>query len=364
MKNENNKLRVGILGATGAVGQNYIRLLKNHPYFDVTCLFASKNSESYESALKERGWFMESDIPDYLKDMSVFEAINVDYAKNKCDFVFSALDSKPAKEIEAVYAKEGINVVSNASSYRLDSLVPMIIPEINPGHVDIIPMQKEKKDWNGFICVKPNCSLQSYMAPVYALMNAGYKIDKIIVSTEQAASGAGRPGVSSMDLIDNIVPYIGGEDEKTEKEPLKILGRIGSDGIENYAGLNISATCTRVPVRDGHTAIVNFSFQDSKILSVEEIIAIWENFRAEPQNLDLPFAPKQPIIYRNEVNRPQPILDRNTDKGMAVTVGRLRPCNVFDYKFVCLSHNTIRGAAGGAILTAELLYKKGYLGKR
>jgi aspartate-semialdehyde dehydrogenase len=237
----------------------------------------------------------------------------------------------------------------------------MIIGEINHEHANIIPIQQKNKGFtDGFIVVKPNCSLQSYLTPVYALEKAGFIISKIVLTTLQAVSGAGHPGVASLDIIDNIVPYIEGEEEKTETEPLKILGRIGKTGIENRNDINISATCTRVPVSDGHTASVNIKFKEN-VPSKEEIIKIWSLFKSVPQELELPFAPSQPIIYLNNIDRPQPKIDRDNDKGMAVTIGRLREDTVFDYKFVSLSHNTVRGAAGGAILNAELLVVKGYI---
>ncbi|MCK4429603.1 MAG: aspartate-semialdehyde dehydrogenase, partial [Candidatus Aenigmarchaeota archaeon] len=340
------KFKVGVLAATGAVGQNYVNLLENHPWFEITFLAASKDSESYGEAVSKRGWFVSSDIPENVKNMKVYDARNIEKAAELCDFVFSALGSDVAKELEPLYASE-LPVVSNSSAYRRDELVPMLIPEINADHAKIIPAQKKAKCFkNGFIAVKPNCSLQSYMKPIYALIKEGYQIDKMIVTTLQASSGAGRPGVPSLDLIDNIIPYIQGEESKSENEPYKILGQATEHGIKNYEGIKISANCARVPVRDGHTATVNFSFKDKKP-SIEEIIKIWENFKGKPQEYNLPFAPKQPIVYRREENRPQPVLDREAGKGMAISVGRLRECEVFDYKFVCLSHNTIRGAAGG-----------------
>ena len=237
----------------------------------------------------------------------------------------------------------------------------MIIPEINHNHINIIPIQQKNRGFSqGFVTAKPNCSIQSYITPIYALEKQGYKVEKMIVTTLQAVSGAGYPGVPSLDILNNIVPYIGGEEEKSEKEPSKIFGEVGENGIINDDSIQISATCTRVPVSDGHTACVNIKFKN-KIPSREGIIKIWREFKSIPQELDLPFAPKRPIIYLENVNRPQPSKDRDNDKGMAVTIGRLRKDNVFDYKFVALSHNTIRGAAGGAILNAELLKTKGFL---
>ena len=358
------KFKVGILGATGMVGQNYIRLLENHPWFSVVYLAASANSAgvSYEEAVKGR-WQMLSPIPEKVRKIMVEDVANVEKAK-KCDFVFSAFeisDKKLVKEIEEKYAALGLPVVSNASANRWTDDVPMLIPEINADHLKIIDIQKKNHGWSkGFIAVKPNCSLQSYLTPIYALNQAGYSINKIMITTLQAVSGAGYPGVPSLDMIDNVVPYIGGEEEKTEQEPLKILGDIVNGKFVKTKDLKISATCTRVPVSDGHLATVNISFK-GKIPSKEEIIKIWSEFKSVPQELNLPFAPKNPIIYTEEENRPQPKKDRNTDKGMAVTVGRLRTCPIFDYKFVALSHNTVRGAAGGGILNAELLVKKGYI---
>jgi aspartate-semialdehyde dehydrogenase len=359
------KIKCGILGATGMVGQQYIKLLVNHPWFEVTDVAASPSSagKTYADAVKDK-WALDVPVPDGIKNLIVRDV--QDYAKIPKDlgFVFSAVEMPKKEEIKAVedeYAKLGIPVVSNNSVHRWTKDVPMLIAEINPGHIDIIPAQQKAHGWSkGFIAVKPNCSLQSYLTPIFALEKTGYKIDKLIISTLQATSGAGYPGVPSLDMIDNIVPFIGGEEEKTEKEPLKILGKIQGNEIVNDESIKISATCTRVPVIDGHTAIVNMKFLN-KVPSKEEILKIWKDFKALPQELDLPFAPKQPIIYIEEENRPQPRKDRNSDKGMAVTVGRLRKDPVFDYKFVALSHNTIRGAAGGGILNAELLKAKGFL---
>ncbi len=359
------KFNVGILGATGMVGQNYIKLLENHPWFNVVYLAASSNSAgvSYEESVKSR-WQMSTPIPENIKNIIVEDVAEVQKAQKVCDFVFSAFelsDKQLVKEMEEKYAEVGIAVVSNASANRKISDVPMLIPEINSDHLEIIKVQQKNHNWDkGFIVVKPNCSLQSYITPVYALIKAGYPIDKIIITTLQAVSGAGYPGVASLDIIDNVVPFIGGEEEKTEEEPLKILGQIINDKFINNIDISISASCTRVPVSDGHLACINISFKDKKPTK-EEIIKIWNNFKSIPQELNLPFAPINPIIYTEEENRPQPKKDRNNDKGMAVTVGRLRDCKIFDYKFVALSHNTVRGAAGGGILNAELLVKKGYI---
>jgi aspartate-semialdehyde dehydrogenase len=354
------KLRVGVLGATGMVGQNYITLLEGHPWFEVTHMAASERSagKTYKEAVAGR-WLMQKNIPSEVNSLMVKTLDEIADAKKDCDFVFSALDSGIAKEYEEKYAAAGIPVVSNASTHRHTKDVPMLIPEINPDHVDIIPIQRKNHGWDkGFIVVKSNCSLQSYMTPLFVL-HREFKVTQAIITTMQAVSGAGHPGVSSYDIIDNVLPYIKGEEEKSEHEPMKILGKIKGDHITYYQDLKISAHCNRVPTIDGHMACV--SLQLEKKPDKETIISLWRNFKALPQELNLPFAPVYPVIYREEPDRPQTRLDRDTDKGMVVTVGRLRECPVFDYRFVALSHNTIRGAAGGGILNAELLVKKGYL---
>jgi len=359
------KIKISILGATGVVGQNYIKLLQEHPWFKITDVAASHRSagKPYEEAVKEK-WQMSIEIPKEVKDLIVRDVQDFDSLKSNISFVFSAMDlpqKEDTKTIEFKYAEKGIPVISNSSANRWTVDVPMIIPEINYNHTEIIPIQQKNRGISkGFVVVKPNCSIQSYITPIYALEVNGFKVEKLIVTTLQAVSGAGYPGVPSLDMLDNIVPYIGGEEEKSEKEPLKVLGKVGEKGIINNDSIQISATCTRVPVTDGHTACVNLKFKN-KIPTKEEIIKIWKEFKSVPQELDLPFAPKQPIIYLENIDRPQPRKDRDNDKGMAVTVGRLRKDHVFDYKFVALSHNTIRGAAGGAILNAELLKVKGFL---
>jgi aspartate-semialdehyde dehydrogenase len=303
-------------------------------------------------------------IPNSVKDLIVRDVQDFDNISKDLNLVFSAINmptQQEIKELEYKYAKNNIPVISNNSAHRWTTDVPMVIGEINHEHLNIIPIQQKNNGFkDGFIVVKPNCSLQSYLTPIYAIEKAGYKIKKLIISTLQAVSGAGYPGVPSLDIIDNVIPFISGEEEKTEKEPLKILGKFGENRIENNKSIQISATCTRVPVSDGHTALVNVKFEN-EIPSKEKIIEIWKDFKSLPQKLGLYFAPKQPIIYLDELDRPQPKKDRDKDKGMAVIIGRLRDDNVFDYKFVSLSHNTIRGAAGGAILNAELLIAKGYI---
>ena len=358
------KIKVGVLGATGMVGQRYIKLLEDHPWFEVTYVAASPRSagQLYKDAVANR-WLIGAEIPAGVQNLMVEDANLAEKAIGKCQFVFSALElpkKEDIKNLEAAYAAEGIPVVSNASANRWTEDVPMLVPEINWSHLDVIEEQKKHHGWDkGFIAVKPNCSLQTYMMPVHALIQAGYEIKRMVVTTLQATSGAGYPGVPSFDMIDNIVPFIGGEEEKTEKECLKILGTVKDGKIENAAGPVVSSTCTRVPVIDGHTACVSLEFGDKKP-SMEEIEKIWTSYSSVPQELKLPSAPEHPIVVRHEENRPQPRRDRETEKGMACVIGRLRPCNVFDIKFVALSHNTKRGAALGGILNAELLKAKGF----
>ncbi|MCL2410874.1 MAG: aspartate-semialdehyde dehydrogenase [Treponema sp.] len=371
---ELEKIPVGILGATGMVGQQYISLLNNHPWFEVRYAAASPRSagKKYSEAVYGR-WHIASNAlaanyADHVGNIVVEDANDVSRAaaafkKGNCSFVFSALEMSKdeTSALEEEYAAAGIPVISNASAHRWTSDVPVLIAEINPDHADIIPIQKKKHGWErGFITVKPNCSIQSYMKPLHALAAAGYPARRLIVNTMQAVSGAGYPGVSSLDMIDNIVPYIGGEEEKSENEPLKIFGSIESGVFKNAELPQISAHCNRVPVVDGHTACISLEF-DGKKPSLGEIKAIWAAYKGLPQDADFPSAPKQPIIYREENDRPQPRKDRDADKAMAVVIGRLRPCNVFDIRFTALSHNTVRGAAGGGILSAELLKYKGYL---
>ncbi|MEA3340414.1 MAG: aspartate-semialdehyde dehydrogenase, partial [Chloroflexota bacterium] len=337
---------------------------KDHPWFRVTHVSASPRSagKKYAEAVAGR-WVMDEEIPEEAAGLIIGDASDVGGARAKCDFVFSAvgMEKSAVRVLEERYAAAGLPVISNNSAHRHTEDVPMLIPEVNPDHTDIIPLQQKNRGWDkGFIVVKPNCSLQSYLPPVYALMAAGYAVESIVVTTLQAVSGAGYPGVASSDMIDNVVPFIGGEEEKTEREPLEILGSIEGGKFVYDDSLNISAHCNRVPVIDGHTACVSLKFRSEKP-SLDEIIAIWSEFEAAPQELDLPSAPHPPIIYREENDRPQPRKDRDAGGGMAISVGRLRECPVMDIRFVALSHNTIRGAAGGAILSAELLLTKGCL---
>lgn len=339
-------MRVGILGATGMVGQQYVQLLQNHPFFEIAFLAASKESagKSYEEALRGRSF---CDLPSSIRKMTVH---SIDEIPKDIPFVFSALATDAAKTYEVQYAAAGIGVMSNASVHRLEPDVPLLIPEINADHIKLIPIQQMNRGWKkGFIVAKPNCSLQSYLLPLYPL-HKQFQMERAVITTMQAVSGAGYPGVSSIDMIDNIIPYIQGEEEKSESEPLKILGE---------SKFSLSVHCNRVPVLDGHMACVSVKFKQKP--KKEEILSLWNSFQGEPQKLKLPSAPLRPLIYREEKDRPQPRLDRDAEKGMAVTIGRLRDCSVFDIRFVALSHNTLRGAASGGILNAELLYKSEYL---
>jgi aspartate-semialdehyde dehydrogenase len=365
------KIPVGVLGATGMVGQQYLALLSDHPWFEVRYVAASANSarKTYAGAVEGRVYAAQGGLPARTASLIVNNAADVASAaaaakQGDCAFVFSALSmgKDDVRVLEESYAAAGIPVVSNASAHRWTADVPMLIPEVNPHHADIIPDQRKNRKWDkGFIAVKPNCSIQSYMTPVWALIQAGYEVRRLVVTTLQAASGAGYPGVPSLDMIDNIVPYIGGEEEKSEDEPLKILGSVSGGIIVKAALPEISAHCNRVPVIDGHTACVSLEFGEKKP-PIDEVKRIWASFKALPQELGLPMAPERPIIVREEKDRPQPRKDRDAGKGMAVSIGRIRPCKVFDLRFVGLSHNTMRGAAGGGILNAELLKAKGYLG--
>ena len=355
------KYNVAVIGATGMVGQRFCLLLENHPWFNVVALAASPSSagKKYRDAVAGR-WAMPSPVPEKFADMTVLDA-EADLGKiaSAADFVFCAVNMKKdeIKALEERYAKAEAPVISNNSAHRFTPDVPMIIPEINPGHAEIIGAQKKRLGTKrGFIAVKSNCSLQSYVPALHPLRKYGVKA--VAVSTYQAISGAGKTFDRMPEIIDNVIPYIGGEEEKSEREPLKIWGHIEGGEIVCTDTPKITAQCLRVPVSDGHTAAVFVSFE--KKPTKEEILRAWAEFSGEPQKLALPSAPKQFLHYFEEENRPQARHDRNLENGMAVSVGRLREDILFDYKFVCLSHNTLRGAAGGAVLMAELLAAKGY----
>lgn len=353
--------KVGIIGATGMVGQRFATLLEDHPWFEVCALAASSRSagKTYEEALGTK-WCMKKPIPEKFRNMIIMDAEkDVEKIASMVDFVFCAvnMNKDEIKALELKYAKAECPVVSNNSANRFTPDVPMIIPELNPDHADIIKAQRERLGTKrGFISVKSNCSLQSYVPALFPLSEFGVK--DVLVCTYQAISGAGKTFETWPEMIDNVIPYIGGEEEKSEREPLKLWGHIEGDHIVNAEKPVITAQCFRVPVSDGHTAAVFVSFD--KKPSKEEILKAWAEFRGPAQELDLPSAPKQFLHYFEENDRPQPKLDRNTEHGMAVCIGRLREDTLFDYKFACMSHNTLRGAAGGAVLLAELLAAKGY----
>lgn len=355
------KLRVGVIGATGMVGQRFISLLENHPWFDVVLVAASSHSagKTYEEAVTGR-WMMATPIPSRVKDLVVFDAHRIEAIAQEVDFVFCAVDM-PKEEIvilEEAYARREIPVISNNSANRMTPDVPMIMPEINWHHAEIIPIQRKRLGTkHGFIAVKPNCSLQSYVPALHPLMDFGPS--EVMVCTYQAISGAGKTFESWPEMVDNVIPFIKGEEEKSEKEPLKIWGSVSQEQIENASRPLISAQCLRVPTSDGHMAAVFVRFD--KRPSKEEILHRWKKWIPRPQELNLPSAPKPFLTYFEEDNRPQTKLDRDIGRGMGIAIGRLREDSLFDYKFVCLSHNTVRGAAGGAILTAELLFVDGYL---
>ena len=357
----NRKYNVGIIGCTGMVGQRFATLLENHPWFTVTALAASANSagKTYREAVGNR-WAMQTPMPSSMADMPVFDAAaDMDTIVSKVDFVFCAVNmpKNEIKALEEAYAKHECPVVSNNSANRGMEDVPMIVPEINADHTEVIPFQRKRLGTKrGFIAVKSNCSLQSYVPALHPLMDLG--ITKALACTYQAISGAGKTFDRMPEIVDNVIPYIGGEEEKSEQEPMKLWGHVEGGRIVNATSPSITAQCLRVPVSDGHMAAVFASFE--KKISMEEIIARWESFRGPAQELELPSAPKQFLHYFTENDRPQPKLDRNLENGMAVSIGRLRPDTQYDIKFVCLSHNTLRGAAGGAVLLAELLAKKGY----
>lgn len=356
------KLRVGIIGATGMVGQRFITLLENHPYFEITALVASEKSanKTYEEALLGR-WKLPAFCPERILKMTVISSEDVATVASLCDFVFCAVNMPKAElvALEERYAKAELPVVSNNSANRWTPDVPMVIPEVNDEHLEVIEAQKIRLGTKrGFIAVKPNCSIQSYVGALTPLRK--YGIREVVATTYQAISGAGKTFAEWPEMIDNLIPYIGGEEEKSEREPLRVWGKVENGQITPATEPKITTQCLRVPVTDGHMAAVFVKFD--KKPSKEEILTDWKNYVGEPQLLSLPSAPAQFITYFEEDNRPQTGLDRDLYGGMGISIGRLREDSIYDYKFVGLSHNTLRGAAGGAVLIAELLYAKGYLG--
>ena len=355
------KLRVGILGATGMVGQRFISLLENHPWFEVVTLAASPRSagKTYEEAVGGR-WKMDTPMPEAVKKLVVMNVNDVEHVASTVDFVFSAVDMSKdeIKAIEEAYAKTETPVVSNNSAHRWTPDVPMVVPEINPEHFEVIEFQKKRLGTKrGFVAVKPNCSIQSY-APVLTAWKE-FEPYEVVATTYQAISGAGKTFKDWPEMEHNIIPYIGGEEEKSEKEPLRLWGKIEDGVIVPATTPVITCQCVRVPVLNGHTASVYVNFE--KKPTKEQIIEKWVNYSGVAQELELPSAPKHFIQYREEEDRPQVMLDVNYENGMGISLGRLREDTVFDYKFIGLAHNTLRGAAGGAVLIAELLAAKGYI---
>ena len=356
----NQKLKVGVVGATGMVGQRFLTLLENHPYFEVAALAASPRSagKPYAEAVEGR-WKMQVPIPEKFKNMVLHDANDTKTMGELCSFVFCAVDMKKdeIRALEEKYARAEIPVVSNNSAHRWTPDVPMIVPEINPEHLAVIEHQRRRLGTKrGFIAVKPNCSIQSYVPALTPLLC--YRPTLVVATTYQAISGAGKTFREWPAMIDNVIPYIGGEEEKSEQEPLRVWGHIENGVIVKADAPLITTQCIRVPVTDGHTAAVFVKFE--KKPSREDILRAWAEFRGLPQELELPHAPAQFVTYFEEDDRPQAALDRGLYGGMGVSVGRLREDSFFDYKFVGLSHNTLRGAAGGAVLIAELLFRKGY----
>lgn len=355
------KLKVGILGGTGMVGQRFISLLENHPWFEVAAIAASPRSagKTYEQAIAGR-WKMTTPMPESVKNIIVQNVNEVEEVSKQVDFVFSAVDmtKDEIKAIEEAYAKTETPVVSNNSAHRWTPDVPMVVPELNPEHFEVIESQKKRLGTKrGFIVVKPNCSIQSYTPALHALRE--FEPEVVVATTYQAISGAGKTFADWPEMVDNVIPYIGGEEEKSEQEPLRIWGKVVDGKIEKATAPLITTQCIRVPVSDGHTAAVFVTFK--KKPTKEQMIEAWRNFKGLPQTLNLPSAPKQFIQYCEEDNRPQAKFDRDFENGMGISLGRLREDTVYDYKFVGLSHNTLRGAAGGAVLTAELLVAQNYI---
>ena len=354
---------VGVVGATGMVGQRFITLLANHPWFNITSLAASSRSagKKYEDAVGKK-WCMDTEIPEKVKDMIVRDATaDIDKITAEVDFVFCAVDMKKdeIKKLEEEYAKHECPVVSNNSAHRFTPDVPMVVPELNADHIKIIPSQRKRLGTKrGFIAVKSNCSLQSYVPALFPLHDK-FGVKDVLVCTYQAISGAGRTFATWPEMIDNVIPYIGGEEEKSEKEPLKLWGKIEGDEIKLADSPNFTAQCIRVPVSNGHLGAVFVNFE--KKPTIEEMKEIWKSFKGRAQELDLPSAPKQFLNYFEEDDRPQIKSERMLENGMAISIGRLREDTQYQYKFVCLSHNTLRGAAGGAVLLAELLCAEGYM---
>jgi aspartate-semialdehyde dehydrogenase len=346
------KLEVGILGATGMVGQRFVSLLEHHPWFEVAWLAASERSagKTYAEACN---WRLREPMPKAVRDLSVDEC----KPGHAPQLVFSSLDSKVAGEVEKEFAQAGHAVVSNSSNHRMEPDVPLLIPEVNPDHLALVRVQRKQRSWKGMIVTNPNCTTVGLVMSL-APLEKSFGLEKVLMTSMQAVSGAGYPGLPTLDILGNVIPFIAGEEEKVERETRKLLGRL-TDGRVHLGEFAVSAHCNRVPVEDGHTESISVCLKSQP--SLEDLIEAWRKFRSVPQERELPSAPKHPIIVREERDRPQPKFDVNVEHGMATVIGRVRPCSVLQFKYTALSHNTIRGAAGAALLNAELMKSEGYL---
>ena len=346
------KLEVGILGATGMVGQRLVSLLENHPWFELTWLAASERSagKKYSEACN---WRLREPLPEEVRGLPVEEC----RPGRAPQLLFSSLDSSVAGDVEKDFARAGHAVVSNSSNYRMDPDVPLLIPEVNPDHLALVRVQRKERGWGGMIVTNPNCTTVGLVMSL-APLEKKFGLDKVMMTSLQAVSGAGYPGVPTLDILGNVIPFISGEEEKVEREARKLLGRM-TDGRVQAAEFAISAQCNRVLVEDGHTESISVSLKSKA--TVEDLLEAWRKFRALPQERRLPSAPERPIVVRSERDRPQPKFDAQTEGGMATVIGRVRPCPVLHFKYIALSHNTIRGAAGAALLNAELMKSEGYL---
>jgi aspartate-semialdehyde dehydrogenase len=346
------KVEVGILGATGMVGQRFASLLEHHPWFEAAWFAASDRSAGKKYA-EACNWRLREPMPSGVREMTVHEC----KPGHAPQLIFSSLDSKVAGEVEKDFAKAGHIVVSNSSNHRMDADVPLLIPEVNPDHLELVRAQRKQRGWKGMIVTNPNCTTIGLVMSLVPLEHA-FGLEKVLVTSMQAVSGAGYPGVPTLDILGNVIPHIGGEEEKVEREAHKLLGKL-TDGQVAKGDFIISAHCNRVMVEDGHTEAVSLSLR--KEAKLEDLIEVWKKFRSVPQERGLPTAPKHPIIVRDEIDRPQPRLDVNAGNGMAAVIGRARRCPVLQFKYTTVSHNTIRGAAGAALLNAELMKSEGYL---
>jgi len=346
------RLEVGILGATGMVGQRFVSLLESHPWFEVSWLAASEKSagKHYGEACS---WRLRDAMPKGVREMPVYEC----RPGNAPMLLFSSLDSKIAGEVEKEFARAGHAVISNSANHRMDPDVPLLIPEVNPEHLALIRVQRQQRGWQGIIVTNPNCTTVGLVMSLAPLERA-FGLEKVLMTSMQAVSGAGYPGIPTLDIMGNVIPYISGEEEKVEREAHKLLGKL-TDGRVQPANFAMSAHCNRVPVEDGHTESISVSLKAKA--SLEDLLEVWRKFRAVPQERQLPSAPQHPIVVREEPDRPQPKFDLNVEAGMAAVVGRARTCNVLQFKYTALSHNTVRGAAGAALLNAELMKSEGYL---